>query len=85
MAATTTRGQTGDLVLKESMSGEELVSRNPTVLSCGGIYIPRNTHEEKRILYHIITTQRKDEPVRVVGNFRPRNSLHEILLRESLN
>lgn len=75
----------GGLILKEAMSGEELTSQNPTVLSCGGIYIPRTSEEERRVLYHIITTQRKDEPVRVVGNFRPRNALHEILLRESMN
>lgn len=74
----------GELVMNELLGTPELVSKNPTVLSCGGMYIPHRD-DACRVLYHIITTSRKDEPVKVVTGARPRNALHDILFKESLN
>lgn len=57
---------------------------NPTVLSCGGIYIPHRGRQDE-ILSHIITTSCREEPVKVVTGVKPRNVLREVLLRESMN
>lgn len=76
---------TGDVILKEALGcGEEAAPGNPTVLSCGGIYIPRRP-EEQKIIYQIITTSDRNEPVKIMTGMRPRNVLHEVLLKESMN
>lgn len=76
--------QPGEMILKEISNTESLISRNPTVLSCGGIFIPR-PGEERHLASHIITTSSRDEPVKIVTGVRPRNALYEVLLKESMN
>lgn len=79
-----TKRTTGNVILKEAVGDGGGAIKNPTVLSCGGIYIPRRGDED-RVLYQIITTSNKSEPVKVVTGARPRNSLREVLLKESMN
>lgn len=59
-------------------------NRNPTVLSCGGIFIPRRRRSFDAP-YEIITTPSKDEPVKVVVGSQLKSVLSELLFRESLN
>lgn len=61
-----------------------LSSVNPVVLSCGGIYIPHQGAQQ-RIIYHILTTANENSPVKVVTGIKPRNILHELLSKESMN
>jgi len=63
---------------------DEMMSKNATVLSCGGIYIPHRG-ERKYTIHQIINTHRKDEPVKLVSAAKPRNVLHDVLMKESLN
>lgn len=79
-----TREPIGELILQKIFDPEERGEANPTVLSCGGIYIPHRGSQE-RILFHIITTSSREEPVKVVTGARPRNVLYEVLLKESMN
>lgn len=74
----------GDLILRQELKPQDGTIKNPTVLSCGGIYIPRRDIDD-RILYQIITTPNQNEPVKVVTGARPRNALNEVLLKESMN
>jgi hypothetical protein len=60
------------------------VLSQPTVLSCGGMYIPHHGSREQ-VIYEIITTSCREEPVKVVSGARPHNILHEVLIKESLN
>lgn len=80
-----TREPVGDLILRQ-LGGTECVEEgaSPTVLSCGGMYIPRSQGHEGA-LYHIITTSNNVEPVKVVAGARPHNALFDILLKESMN
>lgn len=73
----------GELILGQIMNPEQ-EGPSPTVLSCGGIYIPHRSREEQ-VLYNIITTSNRNEPVKVVTGVRPRNQLYEVLFKESLN
>lgn len=75
-----------EVIVKQLFNNDpfELTSRNPAVLSCGGIYIPHKGREE-RVLYHIINTSSEAEPVKVVTGMRPRNILYEVLIKESMN
>ena len=57
---------------------------NPTVLSCGGMYIPHHGSQDAA-LYQIITTPSISEPVKVVTGSRPHNVLYEALIKESMN
>lgn len=79
-----TREIGGDLIIKQFSGGDEQSFQNPTVLSCGGIYIPQQP-EHQKILYHIITTSSHEEPVKILTGARPRNVLYEVLLKESMN
>lgn len=75
----------GEMILRRIFAGSEEVSaKHPTVLSCGGIYIP-NRVRRQRILYHILNTPSEQEPVKVVTGQRPRNRLFEVLMKESMN
>ncbi len=62
----------------------EGAKRNPTVLSCGGIYIPHRARRNSP-LYHILNTPSDTEPVKVVTGVKPRNVLYEVMQKESLN
>lgn len=80
------RGHVGKTVIEHFFKGDfgELKSKDPTVLSCGGIYIPHRGTQQ-RLLYHIINTPSDREPVKVVCGSRPKNVLHEVMLKESMN
>jgi hypothetical protein len=78
------RQPVGELILNQVFDPEQRDQASPTVLSCGGIYIPHRGRQEE-ILYHIITTSSREEPVKVVTGARPRNVLYEVLLKESMN
>ena len=76
----------GRMILKRAFGSrlEELSSKDPTVLSCGGIYIPHRV-PQGRTLYHVINTSSQSEPVKLVSGVRPKNVLREMLIKESLN
>ena len=69
-------------ILKGSFGG--LSSVEHMVLSCGGIYIPHK-NETQKVIYHIITTSDEKMPVKVVTGVRPKNILHLLQRKESLN
>lgn len=76
----------GRVILKRAFesSPDEFCSKDPTVLSCGGIYIPHRAGQV-RTLYHVLNTSNQTEPVKIVSGVRPKNLLHELLIKESLN
>jgi hypothetical protein len=76
----------GRMILKRVFESNpyELCSKDPAVLSCGGIYIPHRGGQQ-RVLYHVINTSNRSEPVKVVSGVRPKNLLREMLIKESLN
>ncbi|PIR17965.1 MAG: hypothetical protein COV46_01890 [Deltaproteobacteria bacterium CG11_big_fil_rev_8_21_14_0_20_49_13] len=61
-------------------------TKNPTVLSCGGIFIPRprpmGRNDE---LYKILNTTNKEEPTKLVTGSLTFNILQEVLHKESMN
>ncbi len=79
-------GQISQIIMRQILadSDVEASEAGPAVLSCGGIYIPHRG-QRQGVLYHIITTQKSDEPVKVITGARPKNLLHEVLLKESMN
>jgi hypothetical protein len=62
----------------------ELSSKHPMVVSCGGIYIP-HPEAQRNALYHILVTPNHSEPVKVMTGVSPRNALHDLLSKESMN
>ncbi|MBN1282331.1 MAG: hypothetical protein JXA24_00980 [Proteobacteria bacterium] len=80
------KGHASDMIMERILCGTELEAecRNPAVISCGGIYIPHSGAREQ-LIYEIINTSSSEEPVKVVSGYRPRNILHEIILKESMN
>jgi hypothetical protein len=70
------------LLIDANVGVEELSS--PAVLSCGGMYLPHR-RTQQQVLYHIINTPSVSEPVKIVCGARPRNFLHEVLIKESMN
>jgi len=75
----------GSFIFGEVQDQEGLLKKNSTVLSCGGIFIPRQKQEEQMALHHVLTTLSKKEPVKIVTGIRPRNFLHEVMIKESMN
>jgi hypothetical protein len=75
-----------ELILKQVFeeSPGELSSKNPMVLSCGGIYIP---HPESRAICieHILVTPNHKEPVKVLKSNARRNALIEVMSKCSMN
>lgn len=68
----------------EPMNG--MGGRNPTVLSCGGIYIPRpKPFDPKEEYFKIINIANEKEPTKVVGSSVAINLLQEVLHKESMN
>lgn len=60
--------------------------RQPMVLSCGGIYVPRpRPLHPGDPLYHVLNTSNEKEPTKVVSNLTYKNLLQEILHKESMN
>lgn len=79
-------GQSSEIIMRHILAGTDAESseEGPAVISCGGIYIPHKGARQDA-LYHIITTQRNDEPVKVVTGVRTKNVLHELIMKESMN
>jgi len=80
--------RTTELIVTQAYeeSPGELSSKNPMILSCGGIYIPYNRRKiENRKLWHIINTADENSPSKVVCEGLPQSPLAEILNKESLN
>lgn len=64
----------------------ELSTRNPTVLSCGGIYIPRpRPLGAKDEFYKIINIANSQEPAKVVSGSIPMSILQTVLHKETMN
>ncbi|MBI4366977.1 MAG: hypothetical protein HY543_09185 [Deltaproteobacteria bacterium] len=60
--------------------------QHPTVLSCGGIFVPRPRPLNPRDpLYHILNIPSEGQPVKVVSALIHRNILQEVLSKDSLN
>ena len=58
---------------------------NPTILSCGGIYIPRRKLPAK-IVYHVLNLANEKEPIKIyTGRSRMTNFLQQVLAKESMN
>lgn len=76
----------GRLILEEVLLNQhELISKNPLVLSSGGIYIPLSSRRQKPFKYDILTTSNEDLPVKVVTGLRPNNILNLVLSKEAMN
>ena len=61
-------------------------TQHPTVLSCGGIFVPRPRPLNPRDpLYHILNTPMTERPAKVVSALVHRNILQEVLTKETLN
>ena len=77
---------TNEMILKRTLASTrgECLPKNAAVFSCGGMYIPHRGNRAKT-LHHIINTHKKDEPVKVFTGVKPRNMLHEAMIKESLN
>ncbi len=77
-----------ELVVQQALeeSPGELSSKNPMVLSCGGIYIPY--HKRRRMdrpLWEILNLADENNPVKLVTSDLPKSPLAEILEKENLN
>lgn len=82
------REETAELVVSDAFeeSPGELSSRNPMVLSCGGIYIPYKKYSNfSRPLWQVLNLANENEPVKVVSSNIPKSPLTEILEKESKN
>lgn len=77
-----------ELIVHQAMeeSPGELSSKNPMVLSCGGIYIP---HDKRRRpahpLWHILNLADEKRPTKVIGSNIYRSPLVDILKKEGMN
>lgn len=61
-------------------------NQHPMVLSCGGIFIPRQRQKDVNDpIYKIINVPNSAEPTKVVCTGLLKNLLQEILHKESLN
>lgn len=77
-----------ELIVKGAFEeGEgELSSKNPMVLSCGGIYIPYNRNKLiDKPLWKILNVASEKNPTKVVCSGLPKSPLAEILGKENLN
>ena len=59
--------------------------KDPTVLSCGGIYLPRRKSANK-VVYHVLNLANLKEPIKIyTGRRRFINQLAQVLAKEALN
>lgn len=82
------RDETAELVVRQSFeeSPGELSSKNPMVLSCGGIYIPYNKRRQlARPLWNILNLADDRGTSKVVSSALPASPLAEIIKKESMN
>ncbi len=71
-------------VPEEPMGG--MNGNNPTVLSCGGIYVPRpRPFNPKEEYFKIINIANENEPTKIVGSSVAINLLQNVLHKESMN
>lgn len=64
----------------------DILPKHPMVLSCGGIFIPRQENKNpNNAIYKILNIANEKEPIKIVENGMLRNMLQEILHKESLN
>jgi hypothetical protein len=75
-----------NIIMSQILNGTDVEAHEagPAVISCGGMYIPHKGSRQE-ILYHIITTHRNDEPVKVVTGQPRKNILHAVIEKESMN
>ncbi len=75
------------LVVESAVEGTmgDVSSRNPMVLSCGGIFVPRPKYANPDTLYQILNIANSDEPTKIVSGSVPQNILQEVLHKESMN
>lgn len=61
--------------------------QHPTVLSCGGMYLPRTKNGfTPNVHYHVLNLANENEPIKIyVGRRGPVNLLHQVLAKEALN
>ena len=75
-----------DFIMKRivQMQRHFINQKNPCVLSCGGIYIPR--HQAKKISYQVLNLANEAEPTKVYSDRPSFNSgLYRVLAKEILN
>lgn len=76
-------------ILEKAYGGEdvpEAAPQNPTVLSCGGIFIPQPRRTNgKDPYFHILNTANEENPAKVVSVSMPKNMLQIIIAKENLN
>lgn len=81
-------GETEELLIESVPDHDldQLSSKHPMVLSCGGIFIPRprpmGPNDE---IYKILNVANSKEPTKVVTGAVPQNLLQEVLHKESMN
>lgn len=61
---------------------DELMSKDPTIVSCGGIYIPHSERQKRH--FYIINCAANDHPIRVFAD-NILNPLRNIISKESKN
>lgn len=79
---------TTKLIIREAMEegSGELSSKNPMVLSCGGVYIPQNRRRRfDQPLWKILNIADCDNPTKVVASGLPKSPLTRLLEKENLN
>jgi hypothetical protein len=77
-----------DIILERTMqiTQGELGHGHPTVLSCGGIFVPRpKPINPKDPLYHILYTPNEDTPTKIVSALITRDILDEVLDKTESN
>ena len=83
-----TKDETGELIMQQAFEETpgELSSKNPMVLSCGGIYIPYNKRKSMdRPLWKVLNLADNERLSKVVSSSLPKSPLAEILDKESMN
>lgn len=80
--------QCGQVIIQRALevSAGQKSSGHPTVLSCGGIFVPRPRPINPRDpLYHVLNTPMEERPAKIVSALIHRNLLQEVLAKEALN
>lgn len=82
------KASTTETIARQLLSkhgGPAQQQQHPSVLSCGGIFIPQKCRERRGILCEILITPNQDEPVKLVTGAKPKSILSQVLIKESLN
>lgn len=76
------------ILQKAAQEGEGFgLKKNPAVLSCGGMYLPRpGAGAPVKVIYHVLNLANQKEPIKLYTGRRPfMNVLHQALVKESMN